>query len=184
VLSNNHVFAHVNQAQPGDDLYQPGPADGGTAANHFAELTRYVTIQLNGNANRVDAAIGELIVNANRTREICTIGRLAGTGQATEGMLVCKHGRTTGYTEGTISDESYDAEVDMGTAGYALFKDQMRIEANPGTAFALGGDSGSLIVETATKRAVGLFFAGPDSGEYGLANPLAQVLTELEIELI
>ncbi|MGI9332337.1 MAG: hypothetical protein ACR2RL_04195, partial [Gammaproteobacteria bacterium] len=31
ILSNNHVLADVNRANPGDDVLQPGPADGGTA---------------------------------------------------------------------------------------------------------------------------------------------------------
>ena len=32
VLSNNHVYADVNNANPGDSLLQPGPADGGRRA--------------------------------------------------------------------------------------------------------------------------------------------------------
>jgi hypothetical protein len=60
-LSNNHVFADVNKAHIGDDLYQPGPADGGVPADHFADLHRFVPIKLGaGNSNRVDAAIGKL----------------------------------------------------------------------------------------------------------------------------
>jgi len=48
VLSNNHVFADVNKANIGDDLLQPGPADGGTQADLFASLHRFVPIQLGG----------------------------------------------------------------------------------------------------------------------------------------
>src|SRR6185436_12807733 len=102
VLSNNHVFADVNKAQIGDDLFQPGPVDGGTNADRFAVLHRFVPIQLGGQQpNRVDAAIGELLEQVQVDRQICTIGHLSGTATAHENMKVCKHGRTTGYTEGT-----------------------------------------------------------------------------------
>ena len=56
VLSNNHVFADVNQAAPGDSLLQPGPADGGVTVDHFADLHRFVRIRLGGlQPNGVDA---------------------------------------------------------------------------------------------------------------------------------
>jgi len=60
----------------------------------------------------------------------------------------------------------------------------MRIEGNGSThAFGLGGDSGSLVVSRDSLRAVGLYFAGPDNGVYGLACHINDVLDELEIEL-
>ena len=51
-------------------------------------------------------------------------------------------------------------------------------------AFGLGGDSGSLVIDRASRRAVGLYFAGPDNGVYGLACHISDVLEELGIELI
>jgi catecholate siderophore receptor len=54
----------------------------------------------------------------------------------------------------------------------------------PIPAFGKGGDSGSLVVAKAEAKAVGLYFAGPDSGEYGVANHIQDVLHDLEIELI
>jgi hypothetical protein len=189
VLSNNHVFADVNQAQVGDDLYQPGPADGGTATDHFGDLTRWAPIQLGGTSpNRVDAAIGRLRPNVEHQAEVCSIGPMTGTAQATEGMQVRKHGRTTGYTEGEVTDESYDALVGMDHNNpnvVALFESQMRIERiAPYLAFGLGGDSGSLVVSKDDTLAVGLYFAGPESGTYGIANYIQDVLNELEILLL
>jgi hypothetical protein len=62
VLSNNYVFADVNDAAIGDELYQPAPADGGIGSDHFADLYRFVELKLGGIlSNRVDAAIGELL---------------------------------------------------------------------------------------------------------------------------
>lgn len=188
-LSNNHVFANVNEGRPGDDLYQPGPADGGTAADHFADLTRWVPLQLGGTTpNRVDAAIGKLLPGATHRAEVCSIGSIVGTGRATEGMQVRKHGRTTGYTEGVVTDEAYDVLVGMdhddpGIA--ALFENQIRIERiAPYPAIGLGGDSGSLVVRKEEPVAVGLYFAGPQSGVYGVANHIQDVLHELEVELL
>lgn len=189
VLSNNHVFADVNQANIGDNLYQPGPADGGIADDHFANLHRFENIQLGGiNPNKVDAAIGGLLEGVEFKPEICMIGKIKGTNLATEDMKVRKHGRTSSYTEGIITDESYDALVGMDhndPSVVGLFENQMRIERiAPYAAFGLGGDSGSLVVEKSAAKAVGLYFAGPDSGIYGIANHIGDVLSELQIELL
>lgn len=188
-LSNNHVFANVNEGRPGDDLYQPGPADGGVSADHFADLTRWVPLQLGGTTpNRVDAAIGKLLPGTSHRAEVCSIGSIVGTGRGTEGMQVRKHGRTTGYTEGEISDEAYDVLVGMDhddPSNVALFEDQMRIERiAPYPAIGLGGDSGSLVVRKEEPVAVGLYFAGPSSGVYGIANHIQDVLNELEVKLL
>lgn len=103
-------------------------------------------------------------------------------------MRVRKHGRTTGLTEGRISDLTYDVLVGMDHMDptiVALFEDQIRIEqVAPHPAFGLGGDSGSLVVTSDGNRAVGLYFAGPEGGAYGIANPIDEVLAKLQIELI
>lgn len=186
VLSNNHVFANVNGAREGDDLYQPGPADGGVDEDHFAELRRFVPIEVGGDApNRVDAAIGELLPEVEYRAEVCGIGGIEGVGRAVEGMEVRKHGRATGLTEGVVTDESLDALIGMDHNDpevVALFESQIRIERTPPHAeFGLGGDSGSLVFEG--NSAVGLHFAEPSGGDYGLANHISDALSELEIEL-
>ncbi|HEU0015370.1 MAG TPA: hypothetical protein VFQ45_16900 [Longimicrobium sp.] len=188
VLSNNHVFADVNRASTGDALWQPGPRDGGTAADGIATLHRYVRIALGGSIpNRVDAALGRLNDDVPFVPEVCSIGPIAGVARAEEEMLVRKHGRTTGYTEGIVSDESYDAVVGMdhhNPAVVALFQDQFRIERiAPFPEFALGGDSGSVVVRKEGPEAVGLFFAGPPGGNYGIANHIGDVLRDLRIRI-
>jgi len=188
VLSNNHVFADVNRAQLGDDLLQPGPADGGTGVDRFATLHRFVQIQLGGHTpNRVDAAIGRPLPGTEINSQVCTIGHVNGVAEAEEKMNVCKHGRTSGYTEGIVFDPSLDALVGMDhndSSIVARFVNQLRINVTPPfPAFGLGGDSGSLVVNQLTRAAVGLYNAGPAGGEYGLANRIQDVLAELEIEL-
>ena len=188
-LSNNHVFADTNRAQIGDNLYQPGPADGGTVADRIATLLRYQEIVVDGRTpNRVDAAVGAILPEIESRPEVCSIGLLDGMERGVEGMAVRKHGRTTGYTEGVITDEAYDALVGMDPAdpgAVALFDNQLRIEVTPPyQAIGLGGDSGSLIVNRAAARAVGLFFAGPESGVYGIANQMNDVMEALDVEPI
>ncbi len=189
VLSNNHVFADVNRAHIGDNLFQPGPADGGGQGDHFAELHRFVHIQLGGTApNRVDAAIGRLLPGIDINRQVCSIGAITGIKRAEENLEVRKHGRTTGFTEGFVFDPSIDSLVGMDHSDpsvVALFQNQMRINVSvPFTAFGLGGDSGSLVLDRSSGEAVGLYFAGPQGGEYGLANQIEDVVTELQVELL
>jgi hypothetical protein len=189
VLSNNHVLADVNNAAIGDPILQPGPADDGTGADQVADLHRFIRIRLGGDvANRVDAAIGRVHTGVTAAITMCSIGAITGTERGVEDMRVRKHGRTTGLTEGTITDESVDSLVGMDHNDpnvVGLFTGQLRIErAGQSAVFGLGGDSGSLVVAKDSPRAVGLYFAGPDSGVYGLANQIADVLKELEIQLI
>jgi len=46
ILSNNHVLADQNHGEPGDPIYSPGKADGGTAADTVAYLRRFVPMNL------------------------------------------------------------------------------------------------------------------------------------------
>lgn len=45
ILSNNHVLADSNNADIGDDIYQPGPYDGGGLSDTIATLRDFVPIQ-------------------------------------------------------------------------------------------------------------------------------------------
>src|SRR5688572_18852107 len=57
ILSNNHVIANSNGATIGDPAYQPGPFDGGTAADQIATLSDFQVITFGGASNTMDAAI-------------------------------------------------------------------------------------------------------------------------------
>ncbi len=185
VLSNNHVFADVNEANIGDALYQPGSLDGGNRTDTFAKLHRFIPIGFGNNINKVDAAIGTLLPGMKYVNTICEIGDAPKhTQKAEDGIHVCKHGRTTGYTEGIVTDMSYDGRVRMGHS-IAVFEDQIRIDSTNNNPIAHEGDSGSLIVsKNDEQNAVGLLFAGPEDGSYTLANHIDDVLTDLQIELM
>ena len=188
ILSNNHVLANVNQAQIGDEIYQPAPLDGGGSDDTIAKLRRFVGLKLGGvEPNLVDAAIGEMTPGVEIVTSVCAIGAITGVAKATLNMNVRKHGRTSGYTEGRITDVDYDAIVGMDHQDpsiKAVFHSQLRIEAKaPFLVIGLGGDSGSLVIQKSGQKAVGLYFAGPPNGIYGIANQIGDVLNELEISL-
>ena len=190
VLSNNHVFANANDSQLNDDLYQPGILDGGNlTSSHIAELHRFVRLQMGGTAlNSVDAAIGRLLPGIPFEAEIAGIGEISGVTTAVNGMRVCKYGRTSEYSEGNVTSLKYDTLVGMDhndPSIVARFEDQIRIEpATPFTAFGLPGDSGSVVIGKDSRAAVGLHFAGPDDGSYGVANHMTAVCEELDIDLL
>ncbi len=48
ILSNNHVLANSNDAAIGDDIYQPGPIDGGTQADKIGTLFDFIPLVFDG----------------------------------------------------------------------------------------------------------------------------------------
>jgi hypothetical protein len=124
--------------------------------------------------NRVDAALGKPLSPNMVSSEILGIGVPTGVGTASLGTAVQKSGRTTGYTQGTITQ--IDATVRIDYYGpKALFTGQ--IVASP---MSQGGDSGSAILDI-KKRVVGLLFAG--SAAATIFNPIDAVLSALDVEL-
>jgi hypothetical protein len=101
---------------------------------------------------------------------------------------VAKVGRTTGATRGVVIAAELD-NVSVGyDAGNAVFDNQIEIQTSGGGPFSQGGDSGSLIVDS-DMQAVGLLFAGSDSGgpnNLGLtyANPVGEVFRALSVSLV
>lgn len=184
ILSNNHVLADENRAQPGDAILQPGPADGGSdPADGAATLTRFVPLVAAGR-NNIDAAVA--LVGSGIGVDPLTLqglGALAGV-RATpleSGELVWKVGRTTGLTQGVVSATELDDLTVQYDIGDLVFDDQIEIgPAVPGQPFSMGGDSGSLIVD-AQRNAVALLFAGNDV-DATYANPIAAVLSGVQAQ--
>lgn len=199
MLGCNHAFANLNGTLHGASIIQPSLEDGGGVSadgDRIGRLARFVPLLLGGAApNLVDAAIAEVWPSVGVRNGICMIGPLKGITKATLGMPVRKHGRTTGYTEGEIVDPSIDPFVATYLGGaVALFVNQIRIEPTLGHGydappdevmyqgwFAAPGDSGSVVVERDSQRAVALHFAGA----YGisLANPIREVCNALKIAI-
>ncbi len=205
ILSNNHVLANSNDARKGDPILQPGPYDGGRPQDAIASLADFVPIQFkerdlgslgrlferalapvlaplglglqrlpSGRTNLVDAAIASPQDAALVAPDILEIGRVSGTADATLGLRVRKSGRTTGLTEGRITGLDAAVEVDYGGKS-AVFRGQIVSDI-----LSRGGDSGSLIVDPAS-RAVGLLFAGGQTTT--ILNPIDAVLGALGLRL-
>ena len=199
ILSNNHVLANSNGATVGDPEYQPGPFDGGTAADQIATLSDFQAINFAGVNNTIDAAIAmsstDMVDNAVPADDgygmpnATIYGDANGDGlfddrDALLGLNVQKYGRTTRLTHGQITGVNATVTVCYEVSGLtctktARFVDQLII--SPG-GFSAGGDSGSLIVtDDANLNPVGLLFAG--SSSVTVANRIDLVLNRFGVTI-
>src|SRR5712671_1889078 len=193
ILSNNHVLANSNGASIGDPEYQPGPFDGGTAADQIATLSDFQVISFAANGtNTIDAAIAlsnsSVLDNATPADDGYSMpnstifGDANGDGlfddrNALLGLNVQKYGRTTKLTHGQITGVNATVTICYAVDGFtctktARYVDQLII--SPG-GFSNGGDSGSLIVtDDANLNPVALLFAG--NASVTIANRIDLVL--------
>ena len=201
ILSNNHVLANSNNAQPGDAILQPGPADGGTSADQIGTLEQFVPVgfgisgcgcsplgllrRLLGSAkpminepgnNTVDCAIARPLSADLVTPDILNIGIPTGAGTATLGTPVQKSGRTTGHTTDQITQIDVTVSVNYGGTNIAVFTKQLMAGA-----MSQGGDSGSAVLDM-NRQVVGLLFAGSTSTT--IMNPIQFVLDALQVQIV
>jgi hypothetical protein len=183
ILSNNHVLADENQLPVGSPIFQPGLLDGGNAAtDQVAVLTRFIPLTLAAH-NVVDCAIARIQNSAQASATFLpNVNNLASAPPVDPviGMNVEKVGRTTGYRQGSVFDASATVKVNY-SMGTLVFDDQVLVRGTGGQ-FSDAGDSGSLIVDMATKRGTALLFAGSDVMTIG--NKLTNVLTALGVTLV
>lgn len=192
LLSNHHVLAGPSP-RIGDAVVQPGPVGGGTdPEDRVGTLTTWVPLSPDGRA-RVDAAAAAL--SEPGVDPHYPVGLVTTTAEVLGAEAVEKVGRTTGVTRGRVTAiELDDLVVDYGPGtGRLTFDGQIEVEATgtpTGTApFSRPGDSGSLVYGPDTKAAVGLLFAGSETGGTdgtGLTylNPVGAVLDALGASLV
>ncbi len=184
LLSNAHVLALSGLATVGDAVLQPGPADGGRAADRVGSLDGWVPLR--GDAtNRVDAALARLDDGV----EVDSSGAPGATAELDGDELVEKLGRTTGHTSGRVTAiEVDDVVVDYGhPLGLLRFDGQVEV-AGTRASFSRGGDSGSLVRLADGGPAVGLLYAGserggPDGTGLTFCNDISTVLDALGVVL-
>jgi hypothetical protein len=199
LLSNNHVLANGNNASIGDPILQPGPVDGGTAADQIGTLHAFQAINFAGGNNTIDAALAltnaTVLSNTTPTDDGYGMpaGQIWGDGNS-DGVFdnknallnqpVQKYGRTTKLTEGAVTGINATLTVCYEVLFIfciksATFADQLVIE--PG-GFSSGGDSGSLIVtDDANRNPVALLFAG--STQQTIANRIDLVLNTFDVRI-
>lgn len=160
ILSNNHVLANTNDAEPGDLIVQPGPFDGGVfPSDGCAVLERFEPIQLSSfpsapGYNLVDAAVARPLSSRDVTASMVGLVMPRGIDQALIGTRVIKLGRTTQITTGFVLITNATVVVGYSGGRFGQFRHQIIT-----TAMAAGGDSGSLLMDF-NLNAVGLLFAG------------------------
>ena len=205
VVSNNHVIGGSNAASLGDMVVQPGTLDftsheltlmptvSSLAPVRIGDLTAIVQLSFqnptNAPINRVDAALAKVDTtarNVNDTDRLTFSGSIRGIAHPYEvdnaGALigsarVYKVGRTTGYTEGTVTNIAAVVSIPY-PGGVAVFSDQIAVHPTADNVgpFSDRGDSGSGVLND-RHELVGLLFAGSPSRT--LTNPIDQVITEL-----
>jgi hypothetical protein len=178
LLSNFHVMCIDNTWNIGDDMCQPSRIDTGSCPNNTIGSIQRAVLSAN-----VDGAVASL-QGRGYACQIVDIGDVTGTTSATLGMSVRKRGRTTGLTFGSVDSISLSVNLDYGD-GLGVHTLTNQIGLVPDTAhnalFGDHGDSGSVVVDD-TGNVVGLYFAGSTDGT-GVANPIAAVLSELNITM-
>ncbi|MBB5788262.1 hypothetical protein [Jiangella mangrovi] len=185
VLSNNHVLADSDRGRPGDVIVQPGVADGGApAADRIGVLDGVVALDEVA-PNLVDAATARLDDGVEMSADYPG-GPLTGWVAVTDDVAVEKAGRTTGLTQGRVSAIEIDGISVQYPSGVLEFDDQIEVTGGGRDGFSSGGDSGSVVYRPDTMQAVGLLFAGSDTGGpdgQGLTycNPIGTVLEKLGV---
>ena len=186
LLSNSHVLANSGLGKKGDGILYPGSADKGKSPKDLiAKLEDFVQFKVGDDfLNRVDCAVALPLADrlGDLNSEIKGLFIPRGATKAVRGMEVVKVGRTTGETVGKVRDVHFRFILDYDGVGKVGYIDQVFC-----TRYSNGGDSGSLVLDRKSRKAVGLHFAGfPDKkGEMGsVFNPIDAVLTGLGVELV
>src|SRR5262249_6726944 len=201
ILSNNHVLARSGQGAAGEAIDQPGQAACFGPKLTVANLTAQAALVPVGNQqgrtgpapSNVDAAIAQVV-----TGEVDPAGTILDLGPAGPtniaalppsatvatpaiGMNVAKSGRATGLTcssitsVGTSVSVAYETSCGSNvTAFNATYSNQVVIA---GGNFSGPGDSGSLVVTTASARPVALLYGGSPTDT--VANPIQDVISAL-----
>jgi len=144
-------------------------------AGAFGSSHKLQAVKQTQGENRVDAALARPLSPDMVSNEILYIGAPTGVGAAALEMEVQKSGRTTGHTQGIITQIDATLRIDYnGTS--ALFTGQL--VASP---MSRPGDSGSAVLDM-EGRVVGLLFAGSDTAT--IMNPIDEVLSALDVKLV
>lgn len=147
--------------------------------NGLATLTksqhRLEPIQITPGDNVMDAALARLIAPDLVVPQILEIGWPTGIAEPELGMAVQKMGRTTGATEGLVTQIDVTVNVEYG-GRTVRFTDQIFTNR-----MSSPGDSGSGIFDM-ERRAVGLLFAGSD--RVTIFTPIQRILERFDVALV
>ncbi len=197
-----------------DLIMQPSPGESGNSRpiGELEKFAHPKLENDTNDANFVDAAIAKLWKQEIYKPLIPMIGTVKGFVRKDDvqvGENARKFGRTTGFTSGKVFSVYLDIWVKYDRTGQSsFFKNQFLIEPdkNINEKFVDKGDSGSLVID-GENYASGLIFAGANGDveikkvggnpanekeakiiknvkNYGVANPLSEVMSKLNIDLL
>lgn len=174
-LSCSHVLARSGKADPGDWIHHPGKPDTPelSARTRVALLSKdFIEFSRQGR-NSMDAAIAVMRENIQHSKNFIPYGLSCPVeGQTLKaivnpttlnlGTRIGKIGRTTGYTEGTLTATDLEiVRIRNSVLNYAIpFTNVIEITWDTDTAFSAPGDSGAILFTLDPVRAVGIHFAG------------------------
>lgn len=204
IISNNHVLANSNDAELGDQTWQPGPHDGGQPSDTIGHLLRWVQIHFEDDpstcpiANMIIGFFNFLAKLFRRHSRLCTksvefntvdaaIARAVNDNDLADEILDI--GVPAGFAEAHLSDaikkSGRTTEVTHGTVldtegaakvDYGSHGVAMFENQIITTKIAEGGDSGSLVLND-RNEIVGLLFAG--SNTMTIVNKISNVIDAL-----
>jgi hypothetical protein len=180
ILSNWHVLVSEWYAQPGQRIYQPGRANGGTSSQTVATLAR------DAMSVNLDAAVAFLTHSGRDWANTqLGLGAVKGVGKPALGMEVVKSGCGSGVTYGRITGLFGTQRITY-VGLERMIRNTVTIDQRQaGEEVSRGGDSGSFWLDASTRQAVGLHFAGSDyPRELGLAMDMGKVLDALAVDLM
>jgi hypothetical protein len=179
ILSNNHVLSFEELCPPRATIFQPGAP---IAADRIGKLATVISFDP-ARRSDVDCALAAVTSSANVAGSpLSPVGPLSSAVpiEPEVGMVVEKFGAATGHTLGTINDISADFQIDEYVTGTVFLEDQIQI-SNGREPFCAHGDSGAMVVDTASKQPIGLLAV--NMGGFALANRLSVVLAKLGAQL-
>ena len=181
-LTCDHVVGATAGQAPGDPVWSPASAHGGSARSKVGSFDFGCRIDFTpGSTNKVDAALVKFDSPAAHARTIVGLPG-APSGVATSlkfGQVLRKSGWKTKVTSGQFM---YIVTFNVAYhGGTAKFIDQIGIDGG-GVVFADKGDSGAVVVNAANEVA-GLLFAAAPQSCLGFANPIDDVAAALGVSV-
>jgi hypothetical protein len=173
-LSNNHVFADCNHTPTGMPILSPAGMDGrpaparppGRICEHFGIVELRSGSPAFVNRSQADLAIASVpdedVVSSWQGDDSEGYDTPEATRIPQRRLKVKKFGRTTGLTHGIIESRLIELDIPYQSENFSAlvwFEGVWSVTSVDSEPFALGGDSGSLVVTEDDENVVGMVFA-------------------------
>ena len=190
ILTNGHVTANANGViTKGTSVYLGKAGEGSTLTEKVAGKVKIATVfkglkEFNHKYGYVDWSLckivsNERIVVKNEVEIDGSHQLITKMTDATDDMRVVKEGARSGYTVGTVRESDFRGNVDYLDSYPQTVAAGKGVSSFIGRDFILRGDSGALIVEKGTGKAVSLIFGSDEVvNAYGI--PIKRIFTSIQ----